>query len=275
MNSSLETRSLPAVARCYPAQLYLDHSHSRARASYPSCVAVYPRDSRSRRVLCRSARRSIVTRGPAVTSAKAGHSSLDRANARAFTLLELLVVIVIIVILVSFLFPAFRGIQDQAKKTQAKNDVTQIATAVNAFYTEYGKYPIVTTDDPITNTKALMDVLRALDTTNNPRQIVFVSPPNVKDNASPRSGIDDDGQWYDPWGITYKIKINGTYNNQLTNPYVPDSGAGPTPLLNIGALAWSYGADGVIGTKQSGGTGDGRFKDSINQIQCDDAISWQ
>jgi len=26
----------------------------RARASYPSCVAVYPRDSRSRRVLCRS-----------------------------------------------------------------------------------------------------------------------------------------------------------------------------------------------------------------------------
>jgi len=27
---------------------------ARACASYPSCVAVYPRDSRSRRVLCRS-----------------------------------------------------------------------------------------------------------------------------------------------------------------------------------------------------------------------------
>jgi len=26
----------------------------RARASYPSCFAVYPRDSRSRRVLCHS-----------------------------------------------------------------------------------------------------------------------------------------------------------------------------------------------------------------------------
>ena len=40
------------------------------------------------------------------------------------------------------LFPAFRGVQDQAKKTQSKNDLTQIVTAVNAFYTEYGKYPI-------------------------------------------------------------------------------------------------------------------------------------
>src|SRR6059036_3960234 len=39
------------------SQLYLDHSHCpRACASYPSCVAVYPRDSRSRRVLCRSSR---------------------------------------------------------------------------------------------------------------------------------------------------------------------------------------------------------------------------
>ncbi len=64
---------------------------------------------------------------------------LDR---RGFTLIELLVVITIIVILMGLLFPAFRGVQDQAKKTQAKNDLTQIVTAVNAFYTEYGKYPL-------------------------------------------------------------------------------------------------------------------------------------
>ncbi len=59
----------------------------------------------------------------------------------AFTLIELLVVITIIAILMALLFPAFKGVQDQAKRTQAKNDVTQIVTAVNAFYTEYGKYP--------------------------------------------------------------------------------------------------------------------------------------
>jgi prepilin-type N-terminal cleavage/methylation domain-containing protein len=57
----------------------------------------------------------------------------------AFTLIELLVVITVIAILIALLFPAFNGVQDQAKRTQAKNDLTQIVTAVNAFYTEYGK----------------------------------------------------------------------------------------------------------------------------------------
>src|SRR5437763_1207465 len=50
-------RSRPrgSVHSLLPSQLYVDHSHCpRACASYPSCVAVYPRDSRSRRVLCRS-----------------------------------------------------------------------------------------------------------------------------------------------------------------------------------------------------------------------------
>ncbi|HEV8618682.1 MAG TPA: prepilin-type N-terminal cleavage/methylation domain-containing protein, partial [Candidatus Udaeobacter sp.] len=68
---------------------------------------------------------------------------------RAFTLIELLVVIAIIIILAGLLFPAFQAVQNQAKRTQAKNDLTQIVTAVNAYYTEYGKYPLaagVTTD---------------------------------------------------------------------------------------------------------------------------------
>ncbi len=44
---------LPAYS-LLPSSLYLDHSHGlRARASFPSCVTVYPRDARSRRVLCR------------------------------------------------------------------------------------------------------------------------------------------------------------------------------------------------------------------------------
>src|SRR3989449_2467136 len=71
---------------------------------------------------------------------------LPKKCTRGFTLIELLVVIAIIAILAGLLFPAFRGVQDQAKRTQAKNDLTQIVTAVNAFYTEYGRYPAVTAD---------------------------------------------------------------------------------------------------------------------------------
>src|SRR6266480_1240348 len=72
------------------------------------------------------------------------HKSPGRSS--AFTLIELLVVIAIIAILIGLLFPAFRAVQDQAKRTQAKNDLTQIVNAVNAYYTDYGKYPLVTAD---------------------------------------------------------------------------------------------------------------------------------
>src|SRR5260370_6539409 len=68
---------------------------------------------------------------------------------RVFTLIELLVVIAIIAILVGLLFPAFRAVQNQARSTQAKNDLTQIVNAVNAYYTDYGKYPV---DVPLGNT---------------------------------------------------------------------------------------------------------------------------
>src|SRR3954463_16027993 len=115
------------------------------------------------------------------------HKSPGRSS--AFTLIELLVVIAIIAILIGLLFPAFRAVQNQARQTQAKNDLTQIVNAVNAYYTDYGKYPLVTADAIYgiagTANNALFNVLRGLDTANNPRQIVFISPPYVKTAANP------------------------------------------------------------------------------------------
>ncbi len=83
---------------------------------------------------------------------------------RAFTLIELLVVITVIAILMGLLFPAFRGVQDQAKRTQAKNDLTQIVTAVNAYYTEYGKYPLSTTSRGLIRSLAILAAARITET---------------------------------------------------------------------------------------------------------------
>jgi prepilin-type N-terminal cleavage/methylation domain-containing protein len=193
--------------------------------------------------------------------------TLSRSG-NAFTLIELLVVIAIIAILIGLAFPAFRGVQDQAKKAQAKNDLTQIVTAVNAYYTEYGKYPLVTDDTPINNNSDLFYTLRAIASGANSanaanlRQIVFITPPNVKDTANPRGGIGNDGQYYDPWGTTYKIAIDGNYDNQIANPY-GTNGAGTNPLRQ-GAIVWSFGKDKQLGTNN-----DGVFTNS------DDVISWQ
>jgi prepilin-type N-terminal cleavage/methylation domain-containing protein len=199
-------------------------------------------------------------------------------NPSAFTLIELLVVIAIIAILIGLLFPAFKAVQNQAKQAQAKNDVTQIVNAVSAYYTDYGKYPVTTGDDsPITPNSTLFDVLRnttggAVGNTSNPRAIIFISPPYVKNTATPRAGIQssglDIGIYYDPWGTPYQVAIDTSYDSQMTNPYGNNNGAGPDPLAQ-GVIAWSLGADGCLGTKLPGGSCNGIFTNS------DDVISWQ
>src|SRR6266566_8287922 len=63
-------------------------------------------------------------------------------GARAFTLIELTVVMLIIATLAALLMTGASGAFDRARRTQAKNDVTQLVTAINAFYTEYGRYPV-------------------------------------------------------------------------------------------------------------------------------------
>jgi prepilin-type N-terminal cleavage/methylation domain-containing protein len=207
---------------------------------------------------------------------------------RAFTLIELLVVIAIIAILIGLLFPAFKAVLNQARQTQAKNDLTQIVNAVNAFYTEYGKYPLPgATGTPDyytygpggdqTNNEMLLRELRGCTgptgsclaaATINTRQIVFISPPDVKNSATPRSGIGTAagnlGQYFDPWGNNYVVRIDGDYNNQVANPYTANAGAIP---LSIGVIAWSLGLDAsgppaVTGDKNTG-------------VFADDVISWQ
>jgi prepilin-type N-terminal cleavage/methylation domain-containing protein len=198
----------------------------------------------------------------------------------AFTLIELLVVIAIIAILIGLLFPAFSAVQNQAKRTQAKNDLTQVVTAVNAYYTEYGKYPLVTADTIITTTSTpnnadLFYTLRAVGSglnagdVANPRKIVFISPPDVKDPANPRSGIGTTtgpGQYYDPWGIPYLVRIDGTYDNQLANPYSLNAGA---TTLQIGVIAWSFGKDAQSQSVP------GPAADKKTGTNDDDVISWQ
>jgi len=213
----------------------------------------------------------------------------------------LVVVTLIIATLAALTMTAASGVLDRAKRIQAKNDLTQIVTAVNAFYTEYGKYPVVST---ITNdafygtlptgvplptgcTNAgtndiLFNILRGIDATNNPRAIVFLSPNAARNTTPPKGGISQSagtvGQYMDVWGSPYAIVIDSDYNNQIgtANPYSDtDGSAGPTPL-RLGAIAYSYGKNCKLGggaaasstfVAESGIAG--QFKGSS------DVLSWQ
>ena len=196
----------------------------------------------------------------------------------AFTLIELLVVIVIIAVLMGLAFPVFQGVQNQAKKTQAKNDLMQIVTAVNAYYAEYGKYPLTpappadTTYGATTTNEQLFNEIRSVTATQNPRGVVFLSPPDVKDVNNPRAGISSApapaGQYFDPWGKPYMIRIDTDYDNQVSNPY--SQNAGSAPLLQSGVIAWSFGKDAL-----SQSTSTTTPADKNTGTNKDDVISWQ
>ncbi len=65
------------------------------------------------------------------------------SGARAgFTLLELLVVMAIIGILIGIMLPAFGGMKKKARVNQATADVNALATAIRAYHTELGNWPI-------------------------------------------------------------------------------------------------------------------------------------
>jgi prepilin-type N-terminal cleavage/methylation domain-containing protein len=216
----------------------------------------------------------------------------------AFTLIELLTVIAIIAILMGLLFPAIGTIKESARKTQAKNDVTNIVAAVKQYYTEYGKYPplvegvATSTDDKdtavgekdaggIADNNALFNTLRSIpegintnpDYKYNPRRIVFFEGKAATDPTNPRAGFTDTqdatkkGCFFDPWGKQYCVVIDTNYDNviKLDEQY-NDFGSTNAPRVGVGAF--SLGKDSKLGTK-----GDKTYRKGTTN--SDDVISWQ
>ena len=136
-----------------------------------------------------------------------------------FTLVELLVVIAIIGILAGLLFPLVTRAQKSAKKAKASTEVRAIATAIEAYYNEYGKLPIpdavqgeseplyFTADEGLSPdaSKAVIRILTANDSTNNPREMVFL---DAQKNST-------DGSFVDPWGKQYEMKFDADYSGKL------------------------------------------------------------
>lgn len=157
----------------------------------------------------------------------------------AFTLIELLVVISIIAILAGLLFPAVQGALEAAKKTQAKNDATNIANAISAYMGEYGKLPTTATGDvdSTANADELMNALSGTDPTLNPRKITFLEIPNAKNKKNGREGGGgtQTGPYLDPWGQAYFISLDADYDEQLNDP----TGGGGKIRKTV--LVWSKG----------------------------------
>jgi prepilin-type N-terminal cleavage/methylation domain-containing protein len=153
---------------------------------------------------------------------------------KGFTLVELLVVIAIIAVLASAGFAVGPAMMNRAKKLSAQATATNIANAVEQFYTEYSALP-----DPVSNSAdaefatdvaPLLDILAGGSLTKsieqNPRKIRFLSVKEAKNGM--------DGALYtgtaiskilDPWGQPFYIRLDYDYDEKLefTPPTTPPS----------------------------------------------------
>ena len=151
---------------------------------------------------------------------------------------------------------------ESARKLSAKNDMQQIIVAIKAYYTDYGKYPVLT--DGATgamdltyggpNSKKLngeiINVLRYGTDSNwsdsnrlNPREIHYLEIPKAKDTTKPTSGLDTRGNWFDPWGVQYVIFIDADYSGDIDVSGIFPTGLGSAS--SPGKVAVSVGAASV------------------------------
>jgi len=184
-----------------------------------------------------------------------------------YSLIELLTVITIIAVLASLVIAVIAGAKNSARRVHAKSDLSQIITAINAYYADYGVYPVRPDQAgsevtfAIDNSDLLYTLRSIPEGANaqrllNPRGIVFLEVPLARDLLKPKSGIAH-GCWYDPWGPqsdkpesgVYHIRIDTADTHRVTNPYPggdPDEGEATFgPTLNLNVIAWSLGKGGV------------------------------
>jgi prepilin-type N-terminal cleavage/methylation domain-containing protein len=154
----------------------------------------------------------------------------NKGAKHGFTLVELLVVIVIISILATLGFSVGVGALHKARKVTALSAATNIANAVEQFYSEYhvlpdptdaatednGASPYVTdSGDGVT----LLEILAGFEDEQNERKIRFLSVKEAEKGN--RGGIVYNGTGdavvglFDPWGEPYYIVLDYDYDGRL------------------------------------------------------------
>lgn len=131
---------------------------------------------------------------------------------RGFTLIELLVVIVILGILIGLGSKGMRAAKINAKKVQARAEMSSIETAVKSYMNKYGKLPAEDSMqghsdllDSETQSRDTIAILSAHNSAENPAEMIFLDP----------QGSSSDGTFLDPWGEQYRMVLDTDYDGQI------------------------------------------------------------
>ena len=178
------------------------------------------------------------------------HISQRSGTRQGFTLIELLVVIAIIAVLSAIGLGVLGKARETAKKTQAKNHVTGLVTAVKTYYEDYSQIPEVNAESDemdIRTDHILMNVLTGIDIDQNPKKTpYFEANPAKGTSGSYKNGLVRDNtraELYDPWGEMYLMRFDLDFDGNISNDPLKANSSGQNPIYNVQFIAYSYGKD--------------------------------
>ena len=206
--------------------------------------------------------------------------SASRRRRAAFTLVELLTVIAIIGILAALLLPVLSAVKRSAQKVKAQTEMQALATAIQAYDSAYGRFPVSTNVQAVasaaqsdftyggsvlanagftgasttTNSEViaiLMDITNTAVTAvnqnhqKNPQQTLFLKAKLSGDTFSP--GVGTDLVYRDPWGNPYVISMDLNYNDFCVDAFYGKNAVSSTGLSGLiqdtsvtGPDNWAY-----------------------------------
>ena len=168
---------------------------------------------------------------------------------KGFTLIELMVVIAIIIILAAVAIPNYINMTKRAKRSRVMSDMGTLATGLEAFRTDWGKYPVITTAEDVS---AVAGVLRkelgAGEDTTGVAVTNIADETNSAGEAGGISYIKDEtlaaikNPFYADEGVMYVSEANGVHFAvyALQNE---TSGAADAYLVRTDKVSAAYDAD--------------------------------
>jgi len=144
-----------------------------------------------------------------------------RYNSRGFTIVELLIVIVVIGILAALVIVTYNGIQQKARDTERKTDINAIASHLEAYNAQNGRYPTLADVNDATfraaNMKGL-DPAALQDPKGTSQALVDTAGANVYSYVESPANCDN-GAGGDclQYTLTATLEAGGTYVKQSLN----------------------------------------------------------
>lgn len=174
-------------------------------------------------------------------------SSADRAG---YSRPEWVFLVAILLAVLSVAGPGWMVWRRNQRLHWAQTDLAVLVQACRRYYAEYGTWPTargggredVRFGFEVAN-REVLNVLRAVDGEGNeehrvnPRRIVFIEALAYEPGMS---GLDEDGDFLDPWGTPYQIILDANLDNACRVPNTIYNN-----FIGEGMIAWSAGPDRI------------------------------